>query len=182
MRITVPVQVALALCLVASPALAQSQTSLLGEIVRQGQTVEVIDDQGRETRGKVGMVSQGTLRIVRNGTTIEIPFDTITQIARPSDSLANGAWIGLASGAAFGLLGSTAETSCDQGFDYCFDGPRYVIGSTLIFGAIGAGIGVGVDALIKHNRIIYRRDAGAQTRVAPVLGPGVKGAVVSVSW
>jgi hypothetical protein len=181
MTITVRVQFALALCLVSSPALAQSQTSLLGEIVRHGQTVEVIDDQGRETRGKVGMVSMGILRIVRNGTTSEIPFEHITQITRSADSLANGAWIGFASGAAVGLFGSTAGTSCDYE-SFCFDGPRYVIGSTLIFGAIGTGIGVGVDALIKHNRIIYRRDAGTQTRVAPVLGPGVNGAMVSVSW
>ena len=78
------------------------------------------------------------------------------------------------------MLGAAADNSrCDS---YCFDGPGYVIGSGLIFGGIGAGIGVGVDALVRHKRIIYRRGEGTQTRLAPVVGRGVKGAVLSVSW
>jgi hypothetical protein len=180
MMTTLRVSLVLAAYLVASPVSAQGQRLILGEMVRQGQTVEVIDDHGRQINGKVSTLSTAAVRIVRDGKMTEIPFENIAQIARPADSLANGAWIGFASGAAFGAIGALG-TTCDYDY-YCFDGPGYAIGSTLIFGAIGAGIGVGVDALIKHNRIIYQRDAGAQTRVAPVIGPGLKGAAVSVSW
>ena len=57
-----------------------------------------------------------------------------------------------------------------------------MVGSTLVFGAIGAGIGVGVDALMHRERVIYRRDAGRRTRVTPVVGPGIAGAMASISW
>lgn len=183
MTITLPVRLALAACLVASPAFAQTEGPIVSALVKRGQTVEVIDDQGQETRGKVRTLSATTLTLDRAGKATEIPFERITQIARPSDSLANGALIGLGAGVAFGILGSTAGTSdCEAGYYPCFDGPRFVVGSALIFGAIGAGIGVGVDALIHRERVIYRRDSRRQTRVAPVVGPGVGGAVVSVSW
>ena len=88
--------------------------------------------------------------------------------------------IGLGTGAAFGLLGRPLARRLDE--DYYLLRSRFVIGSALVFGGIGAGIGVGVDALIRRERVIYRRDGRPQTRVAPVVGPGVGGAVVSVTW
>lgn len=177
------IRLVLAASLVSSPVLAQPPQALLGEVVRQGQTVEVIDDQGRETTGKISIVSQTALHILRDGKTTEIPFDHVTQIARPKDSLANGALIGLGAGAAFGVLASTVgTTNCDTYIGPCYGGAGFVIGSTLVFGGIGAGIGVGLDALIRHHRIIYRRDGGVRARVTPVVAPGVKGAALSVSW
>jgi hypothetical protein len=182
MTITVRVRLALAACLVATPVLAQSGQPRPGDLMKEGQRVEVIDDQGREIKGRVGVMSVGTVRLVRDGKTTEIPFDRITQISRPPDSLANGALIGLAAGAAYGLLGSTVGTSdCDY-YGPCYNEAAFVIGSTLAFGGIGAGIGVGVDALIRRNRVIYRRDTGVQTRLAPVVAPGVKGVVVAMRW
>lgn len=171
----------LATCLAASPVYAQSAAAL-GEVVSKGQTVEVIDDQGRETTGKISLVSDAALHIVRKGTTTQVPFERITQIARPSDSLANGALIGLAAGVAFGVAAATVGTDdCDEYF-VCFEGPRYIIGSALIFGGIGAGIGVGIDAMIRRNRIIYRRDPGLTARVVPIVGRGTRGAAITFRW
>jgi hypothetical protein len=182
MTITVHVPLVLAACLAATPVLAQSGQPRPGDLMKEGQKVEVIDDQGREMKGRVGVMSVATVRLVRDGKTTEIPFDRITQISRPPDSLANGALIGLAGGAAYGLLGSTVGTSdCDY-YGPCYNEAGYVIGATLVFGAIGTGIGVGVDALIRRDRVIYRRDANIQTRLAPVVAPGVKGAVVTMRW
>ena len=182
MTIALRAPILLATCLAVSPAYAQP-SSLLGEVVRKGQTVEVIDDEGREITGKVSLVSQAALHLVSDGTATEIPFARITQIARPTDSLANGALIGLAAGAAFGVLGATVGTGdCDDYFGPCFEGPRYVIGSALIFGAIGAGIGVGIDALVRHNRIVYRRDAKLTARVVPIVGRGRAGAAMTLRW
>ncbi len=182
MRPNLPACLALAASLLASPAFAQTEGPIVSALVKQGQTVEVIDDQGQEFRGKVRTLSAATLTLDRADKATEIPFERIAQIARPNDGLGNGALIGLGAGVAFGILGSTAGTSdCDYGFrGPC--GARFVVGSALIFGAIGAAIGVGVDALVHKERMIYRRDPGRQTRVAPVVGPGVGGAVVSVSW
>ena len=167
----------LATCLLASPAFAQTEGPGVSGLVKQGQTIDVIDDQGQESRGKVRSLSSSILTLDRNGTSTEIPFDRIAQIARPTDGLGNGALIGLGAGVAFGLLASTVGT------DDCLPcGAGFVVGSALVAGGIGAGIGVGVDALIRRDRVIYRRDTRRQTRVAPVLGRGVAGAVVSVNW
>lgn len=182
MTITLQVRLVLAACLAATPVLAQSEQPCPGDVLKEGQSVEVIDDQGREIKGKVGAMSLVTVRLVRDGMTTEIPLDRIMQISRPPDSLANGALIGLAGGAAFGILGSTVGTSdCDY-YGPCYGGAGFVIGSALIFGGIGAGVGVGVDALIRRDRVMYRRDTGVQTRLAPVVAPGVKGAMVAMRW
>ena len=53
---------------------------------------------------------------------------------------------------------------------------------TLIGAGLGTAIGVGVDALIYHKREIYRRAGGAHGAVAPAIGRGVRGAVVSLTW
>ena len=185
MAIALRTPMLLATCLAVSPAYAQSPP-LPGEVVRTGQTVEVIDDQGRETTGKISLVSQAALHIVRDGRTTEIPFERITQIARPTDSLANGALIGLAAGVAFGVVGATVGTDdCDDYADYfgpCYEGPRFIIASALVFGGIGAGIGVAIDAMIRHDRIVYRRDAGLTARVVTIVGRGRTGAVMMVRW
>ena len=181
MRSSIHVHVAFAVSLLASPALAQTEGPIVSALVKPGQTVEVIDDQGQEIRGKVRTLSAATLTLDRAGQPTEIPFERITQIARPGDGLGNGALIGLGAGAAFGLLAATAGTdTCEGYYEPC--GPGWVAGSTLVFGAIGAGIGVGVDALVHHDRVIYRRGPRRQTRVAPVLGPGVAGALFSMAW
>jgi hypothetical protein len=185
MTIALRASVVLAICLAVAPVHAQPP-SPLGEVVRKGQTVEVIDDEGREITGKVSLVSQAALHLVRDGTAMEIPFARITQIARPTDSLADGALIGLAAGAAFGVVAATAGTTdCDESSEYwgpCFGGPRFIIGSALIFGGIGAGIGVGIDALIRRNRVVYRRDTGFTARVVPIVGRGRTGAAMTIRW
>jgi ribosomal protein L30/L7E len=169
--------------LCAVPALAQTDTPL-ARLVERGQTVEVRDDDGREVRGRIRAVSAATMTLEGADDVFEIPVAKITRIARPADSLADGALIGFSAGAVFGLLGSTVGTSDCDAYYYgpCPEGAGFVVGSTLVFGAIGAGIGVGVDALIHRGRVIYRRDAGRQTRVTPVVGKGVAGAMASISW
>ena len=47
--------------------------------------------------------------------------------------------------------------------------------------AIGAGIGVAIDALIHSERAIYRRGA-VRSSISPTLARGVRGWSVSVSW
>lgn len=167
-----------AACLAATPALAQTAAPDVARLVRLGQTIDIIDDQGRETHGKVKVLSLGSIGLVRGGVVTQIPVERITQITRPKDGLANGALIGFGVGAGLGLLGSVGSSDdcgvCPQ--------PAFVITSTLVMGAIGTAIGVGVDALIHHRRLIYRRDARPQARVAPLVGSGVRGGVISISW
>jgi len=175
-------RICFAACLFAAPAFAQTDVPVLGALLNSGQTIEVIDDRGRETRGKVGVVSATSVTIDSKGGATVIPLGTITQIARPADGLANGALIGLAVGAAFGALGSTVGTTDCPEVSFCDDGPGFVAGSILIFGAVGTGIGVGVDALFHHSRLIYVRDGHPRARLAPIIGRHGTGALVSVTW
>jgi hypothetical protein len=43
-------------------------------------------------------------------------------------------------------------------------------------------LGTGIDAAFNNRRTLYERGRRLQTRVAPVVGSGVRGAVVAVTW
>jgi hypothetical protein len=85
---------------------------------------------------------------------------------RRPDSLANGALIGLGVGASVGwalaCIGDPADAEC------------VALGS-LFFGGIGAGIGVGIDALIPaKKRTVYQvatSSSAARLTIAPVITP-----------
>ena len=164
--------------LVAAPSQAQTTPLRLDDLIQMGQKIEVIDNQGRETKGRVSGLSDTSVTISADRQLTVIPFAHITQIARPNDSLANGALIGFGTGAALGLL---AATSCDNSSG-CFEGPGWVAYTTLLMGAMGAGVGVGVDALIRRDRIVYPRKPRPQARIAPAIGPGVRGVVFGLTW
>lgn len=93
--------------------------------------------------------------------------------AQGRDSLLNGTVIGAAVGAGAGVLFTHAVRDSDLTFgQYARD--------ALIFGAIGAGAGLGVDALLN------RRSGPEVTRrrvlVAPTIWRDVSGVVVTWRW
>jgi hypothetical protein len=63
-------------------------------------------------------------------------------------------------------------------------GAGMVILVTSVYGGLGAAIGVGVDALIRSERVIYARRAaaGRAVKIAPFVAAGRKGAAVSVGF
>jgi len=96
-----------------------------------------------------------------------------TVTVRQSDSLLNGALIGagvaVASGLAFCML--------MEPWDNCRDD----VGPMIKIGAIGAGIGMGIDALIRKR--IYQSPSGAtQVTAAPLIGRRAKGLQLSVRF
>jgi hypothetical protein len=99
--------------------------------------------------------------------------------------LANGAPIGFVSGAAYGLLAVVAEENadCDPGAIFSCGDPAaaaYVV-IPPVLGAIGAGIGVAIDALIRRDPPLFRR-GDSRVMLAPSLGGGVRGFSLSVRW
>jgi hypothetical protein len=93
-----------------------------------------------------------------------------------SDSLLNGALIGAGVGVASGLLACHAM----EPRDVCL----HDSGTMLRSGAIGAAIGLGVDALIGKQLTVYRKPGGGSVdlKAAPVAGPGVGGARFSLEF
>ena len=85
-------------------ASAQSDADRIRQRVKEGQKVRITDDQGREWHGRIDTLTPDNLTVVTHDRQrTDLPYGTILRIDRPHDSLANGALIGLASGAAFGL-------------------------------------------------------------------------------
>ncbi len=92
---------------------------------------------------------------------------------RQSDSLLNGALIGAGVAVASGLAFCTLM----EPWDNCRDD----VGPMIKIGAIGAGIGIGIDALIRRK--VYQSASGAtEVHAAPIVGPRAKGLRLSVRF
>lgn len=174
--------------LVAVPAGAQTDTETIRARVKNGQKVSVTTDSGSELNGRISDVSSDGLSIQADGERTSVPFARIIRIDRPRDTLSNGALIGLGAGALFAVVSMAGEAaSCDPqeigGFFGCSNpGAGGYAAGALIGGGLGAALGVGIDALIRRDREIYRRGNTPRVTVAPVISPRLGGAVLSVSW
>jgi hypothetical protein len=106
-----------------------------------------------------------------------IVFAALTLGGRPAhaqarDSLLNGTVIGAAVGAGLGVALTHAVRDSDLVFS------QYARGA-LVFGAMGAGVGIGMDALL--NRAAPGV-APKGMRIAPAVRRDVAGAVVNWRW
>jgi hypothetical protein len=167
-------------------ASAQSDADRIRQRVKEGQKVRITDDQGREWHGRVATLTPDNLTVVTDGREQkDFPYGTILRIDRPHDSLANGALIGFASGAALALGALISEEhDCEPGtFFGCADptAGAYLLGP-LMFGGLGAGVGVGIDALIRKDPTLFQRTGPARVTLAPAVGPGLRAVMVSVRW
>jgi len=154
-----------------------SSFNQLQVLVKPGDTVSVTDATGVEARGTIGALSPSSLEMVIAGNRrIFSENDVRTIRQRRGDSLKNGAWWGFGIMAGLVLLGAVTEPS-----DY--DAGGAVLG-VLASGGFGAAIGVGVDAMIRSNEVIYSRPAGVSTRLtlSPLVARGQKGALVSLGF
>ena len=94
-------------------------------------------------------------------------------VVRQSDSLLNGALIGAGAGVASGLFFCTRM----EPWDNCRDDYE----GMFKFGAIGAGIGMGIDALIRKS-VFQSASGAAEVRALPILSRRGKGLRFSVRF
>jgi hypothetical protein len=136
------------------------------------QTVYVLDNNGFEIKGVLETIGPATL-------TIRTPdgprhFDLATQVAsvhRKGDSVANGTVFGaLIMGTVGGFL-ALGDHTCGPMFQARPCSAREAAGIVGVCAAIGAGIGVGIDALRRGRTQIY-----------PSVSRHGAGAVVSLAW
>ena len=92
---------------------------------------------------------------------------------RRNDSLLNGALIGAGTAVASGLL--LCRTM--EPWEVCNDP-----GPLVRLGAVGAAIGIGVDALIRKREVVDVSAGSAQVSVAPVARRGAKGLQLAVRF
>jgi hypothetical protein len=163
-----------------------SDADAIRQRVKEGQKVRITDDQGREWQGRIEALAPDNLVLMtKDRQRRDVQYAAIVRIDRPPDTLANGALIGFLSGAAYGLFAVVAEENadCDPGaFFSCGDptAAAYVV-IPPILGAIGTGIGVAIDALVRRDPTLFRR-GDSRVMLAPSLGRGVRGLSLSVRW
>ncbi len=170
-------------CLLALPvpALAQPPAASIDQLrvlVRPGETVKVLDRSGRETRGVVENLDDAHLTLRAASTTRVFDESEIERVRmRVDDPLTNGARNGFIAGAIFGAMATAAWAG-----EYGNVLPVVVIEAAL-FGGIGAGVGVGIDAMITTDRVVYQaRRRAAGVRLSPMLSADRKGLGVSIGF
>jgi hypothetical protein len=171
---TAPAVVAIAILVAPSIAIAQTGGMRLDDVVTTGMKVSVVDDDGRRIEGRVLEHSQESLRLAVNGSSEEILSDRIVRIDKP-DSLKNGALVGLGIGLAVGTFGAVLSSGVNIE-------PEWVVAGFTYHAVAFTLLGTGIDAMFNNRRTLYERGGRLQTRVSPVIGRGVRGAAVSVSW
>jgi hypothetical protein len=141
-----------------------------------GKTVWITDSSGREERMHIIGVAGNVVTAMVGEDTRQLSTTDIVRIrVRHSDSVLNGALIGAGAAVAAGLYLCTVTepwANCRDDF-----APMFRIG------ALGAGIGIGVDALIRGRTTIYERERGAaRLQAAPIVGRHAGGLQVSLSF
>ena len=147
-------------------------------LVKPGDTVTVVDATGVETRGRIEELSISTLALVAGGTRRELSENDVTTVKQlRNDSPANGALYGAAGGAGFATTGMIVFRG--EGLDAAE--AAAVLG---IYTAVGTGIGVAVDAMIRRHQVIYRRHptVGVQMGISPWLTRHHQRVVVTVRF
>ncbi|BCS34395.1 hypothetical protein TBR22_A36250 [Luteitalea sp. TBR-22] len=169
---------AAALLTIASVAFGQGVAHSFGELrllVREGQTVTIVDAAGKAVTGRITLLTPSELVLGTPDRRAWQEADVATIRQRRQDSLGNGALIGLGCGA--GLVGVAALAS-----DTPAEDAGWVGLAALFYAGVGAAIGVGVDALVTREYDVYRREpAATHVRLMPLVnarGGGLRVAVV----
>ena len=178
---------------VATPA-ARAQTTASGAedfsaLVGTRSSLIVIDDAGKETSGRLLRADRESLTMTAAGRELTFERQHVTSVYERGDSVKNGMYIGLVTGAAVGIAGGVSSTQCGGFFGAraCTGGDKArlaAIGGTML-GALGMGIGVGIDALITGRRLVYdrpRRSARRTILIAPALAPSMTTLSLAVAW
>ena len=132
-------------------------------------TVWITDSTGREQKARILDMSDDTVTATADEGVRRLPIRDVLRIrARPPDSLINGALIGAGVAVSSGL----ALCRLTEPWQNCRDD----VGPMLRIGALGAGIGIGIDALIRGRRTIYEAASPpVRLHVAPIISSDTRG-------
>ena len=167
--------VILILVFLAWPAVALAQTTPpdLPSLLHVGERVIVVDEDGLWTRGRVVATIPNAVRLKRKKILTDIPAERIARIDRV-DGVRNGMFVGMAFGAASGLLGGLNDP---QG-----RGRRteFVATDVALQSLIWGGIGATIDSQVRAR--IYQRGRSPSVKVLPLLTARVRGASLAIGW
>ena len=140
-----------------------------------GTTVWITDSAGREEKRLIVSMSDGIVTTSANEDVRRFRTTDIVRVrARHSDLVINGALIGTGAAVASGLFLCTRT----EPWENCRDD----VGPILRIAAIGAGAGIGIDALIRGRRTIYEAPRSTRLHAVPIAARGAAGLSVSVRF
>jgi hypothetical protein len=151
---------------------------------RIGDSVIVTDSSGREQKGKVLDFSPKSLSLAIHGKRRELPASDIRALdLQNRDSLKNGALIGFGIGMGVATVGVIAvAANSHSGEDIAI----MAVGGTLIYGGIGAALGLLVDALVEERLPIYRavatKPAATKLSLSPLITRDKKGIALTLRF
>ena len=141
-----------------------------------GRTIVVVDELGRETRGRLVRFTPDTLMMLVASSEVSVDRRRVASVYTRGDSIWNGMAIGAAAGAVLGV--TSLQASRTQG-----DLDQAAAG---ILPILGAGIGTALDAVIRRKRVVYERQPGQTTGAAlsllPAVGASRAGLSMRMSW
>ncbi len=181
-------RILLAVCIVLAAGAAHAQEiagnfDQLRVLVQRGETIHIKNSDGEDVSGKVLDLSPDAVRVLSGGMTREFRASDVDLItASRHGNLATGAKWGFGTGAGFGALAVLmAATNLSRCGGEC---AVYFATDALLFGGIGAGIGVGVAAMTTSQRVVFAGSRAADRKVsfAPLIDAHRKGAMASVTW
>lgn len=175
------VMIAVLLVLVTVPqAHAQQRTARSFEqlrfLVKPGDGISITNDAGEKVDGHLVSLTDTELVLASDGARRSFQAGEALRIRqRRGDSLSNGIWIGVGVGIGLVTLAAAADESGTLS-------PGLVVAAGAIYAAMGAGVGAGVDALIRSRQTIFDTTvtSGASVAITPMLGPRLLGA--RVGW
>jgi hypothetical protein len=153
-------------------------------------SIIVIDEAGKETRGRLLRFDPESLTMM-TAAGLESTFARrdVTRVYERGDSLKNGMMIGLATGAAIGIAAGVSGTDCGGFFERvrsCTGGEKARLGAIggAVFGALGLGVGAGIDALMTGRRLVYEtpRPSGPTISIAPLTANSMMRLSLTVAW
>jgi len=170
------------LVLLPQPARAQEARSFeqLQILVKPGDRIFVTDATGNVTVGRVAGLSKTSLSLTTKTSTKDWTESDVFKIKQwRHDSLKNGALIGTGVGLGLGIVG--AAFWCSEWGD-C--GGEAVAG-VAVYAGLGAGVGVGIDALIPSKQTVYiggTRTTSSPIKLKPIVSKSRKGVAVAFSF
>lgn len=173
---------------VASAQPAATAFGQLQGLLQPGQTVSVTGLNGSLSKGVVFEVVESSVRLSIAGLMRDFSERDVFEVRqRRRDSVANGAKIGAAVGAGLGLWRAFSHMAHnDEGFGSGTASTVLIIaGIAGLYAGVGAGAGVGIDAMIQKTHLIYQAKPGSSSAVfsvAPILSSARQGMMLSVRF
>lgn len=145
-------------------------------LVRAGDKITIRDDAGAETVGRILSLSPASLALQVDGERRNLKEgDVATILQRRQDPLRNGALWGFGTATGLFVL-AMAHVRCEG----C---GGVAVAAGLVYGGLGAAVGVGIDAMIVGPKIVYeKRPAAARFRLSPVLDGHRQGVALHLAF